>query len=95
MNKMELEQISDVAKKLLKLKQKLGLISQEEINKERFAALSIPDSDLTPQQVKQKRMLQMQRHAQEQRVIQKEKKKREKDEQEKLKEQNPKIYLSN
>ena len=92
---MDLETITDVSKRLQKLKLKLGLISQEEININRFAILQVPDSELTSTEIRQKKMLLMQKHAHEQRIFQKKKKKQEKDQLDQLKEESPKIYLSN
>lgn len=77
-----------------KLKIKLGLISKEELAKERYSFINTPDSELTPHQLKVKRLQIMQKQGAEKRLLEKKKKQKLLEEQERMKNENPELFKS-
>lgn len=94
LEKNELNTLEELQKRIKKMKLKMGLISQEELDKDRYSLIQIPDNELTKLEVKQKRMQVMQKQAAEQRIITKERKRVANIELEKQKSESPKLYLS-
>ena len=75
-----------------KIKIKLGLISKEEIAKDKYSLVNIPDSELNPHQLKVKRLQIMQKQSAEKRILEKKKREKQLQDQERMKKDHPEQY---
>lgn len=85
--------VKEVEKMVKKLKIKLGVISKSELENDRYSYIKIPDSELTPQQLRVKRMQVMHQQAAEVRQAKKEEKAKKKEELARMKSTNPEHYI--
>jgi chromosome segregation ATPase len=90
---VEIENVKELEKQIKKLKIKLGTISKAELESDRYSYIKIPDSELTPQQLRVKRMQIMHQQAAEQRLAKKEEKAKKKEEMAQMKTENPQIFI--
>lgn len=85
--------IEDLERAIKKLKVDLGLISKEELAKERFKYINVPDSELNVKQLRQKRFQIMHKKNAEKKALKKKLRKEQKRQMDLLKKDNPDKYL--
>lgn len=90
---LEIDNARELEKMIKKLKIKLGILSKAEQESDRYSYIKIPDSELTPQQLRVKRMQVMHQQAADQRLLKKEEKAKKKEDMMKLKTEDPGLYI--
>lgn len=91
--RLDFESEEELIAEVKKLRIKLGLINKNELSKDKYSLIEKPDSELTPREIKTKRMQIMHKQAGEQRKLMKQKKQQEKERIDKLKSESPEAYL--
>jgi hypothetical protein len=99
---MEIETLKDLEKQIKELKLSLGLISKKDLVRkaltvkegEKYQYIKIPDSELSAQQLRVKRMQIMHQQAAEQKLQRKEEKAKQLEEVQQMKANNPLGYLA-
>lgn len=90
---LEIEGLKELEKLIKKLKLKLGILSKAELESDRYSFIKIPDSELSPQQLRVKRMQVMHQQAAEQRLLKKEEKAKQREEMTRLKTEDSAKYI--
>lgn len=94
MKKLKCQSERDLEKKILKIKVKLGLESEEKLNAIKYSLVDKRDEDLTKEEKRKKRFQVMLKKNEEKRKVKREKRKVEKQRIESMIESDPNMYLT-
>jgi len=94
LKRLDYETHDELKKRIIKMKLKLGVVSKQSLEEEKVSYINVPDEQLTAKEQRQKRYQVMQKQAAITRKLKKEVETKKKEEVDRLKAENPEIFIA-